>query len=584
MTVRTETEHRAPYSGRLELTWTNKPLALLAHEDGAYEWTPPSDYRIAEVRLLHDVITVGATNPEIARVKDNLLIRGDALNALTALGRLREFSREYLGKVKLCYIDPPFNTKQSFLQYDDSLEHSVWLTMMRDRLLQIKDLLAPEGSVWLHVDDSEGHRARCVLDEVFGPDNFVATFIWRKVDSPNDNKVAVTSDHEYIFCYAKSKSQLRFRQMPDPSILEAYGSISPEGQRYRDRLLKKNGKNSLRTDRPTMFYPIEDPDGNEVYPIHDDGREACWSLGKATVQALQANDKLIWKRRVINDREQWVPYTREWAPETPTRPWPTMWTDVDTTRQAKAHLRELFPGLTPFDTPKPEKLIRRILEIGTDPWDVVLDCFVGSGTTAAVAHKMGRRWVAVERSLDTIATYALPRLTAVVKGEDPGGVTEVLTWEGGGGFRILDVAPSMFEADEGIVVLADWATKGALAEATAAQMGFDYEPVAPFCGRKGRTRLAVVDGLINEAVVRLLVQALDDDERLVLCGTAIDTEAREIIRTLRPGSAIRRIPGAILDDYRARARAEHRLIEDDVVDELGAGSNDADGNTAEGGR
>jgi adenine-specific DNA-methyltransferase len=179
---------------------------------------------------------------------------------------------------------------------------------------------------------------------------------------------------------------------------------------------------------------------------------------------------------------------------------------------------------------------------------------------------MGRRWIAVERSLDTIATYALPRLTKVVQGQDIGGVSEVTEWEGGGGFRVIDVAPSMFEVDEGVVVLADWATNGALAEATAAQMGFDYEPVAPFCGRKGRTRLTVVDGLVNEAVVRLLVQALADDERLVVCGTAIDTEARNILRSLRPGSAIRRIPGAILDDYRARAREENRLIESDVAE------------------
>src|SRR5579875_1468543 len=138
------------YEGRLELTWTTKDKRLLAHEDGSYEWFPPSDYRVAEVRLLHDVETVG----EVAKVRatDNLLIRGDALNALTSLARLPEFSKEYLGKVKLAYLDPPFNTQQSFQHYDDALEHSVWLTMMRDRLLQIKELLAPDGSIWVHLD------------------------------------------------------------------------------------------------------------------------------------------------------------------------------------------------------------------------------------------------------------------------------------------------------------------------------------------------------------------------------------------------------------------------------------------------
>jgi adenine-specific DNA-methyltransferase len=134
------------YVGRLELTWTNKDLRLLAHEDGSYEWVPPSDYRVAEVRLLRDAGTIGETAPDARRATDNLLIRGDALNALTSLGAIPEFAREYVGRVKLAYLDPPFNTQQSFLDYDDALEHSVWLTMMRDRLLPIKKLLSPHGS------------------------------------------------------------------------------------------------------------------------------------------------------------------------------------------------------------------------------------------------------------------------------------------------------------------------------------------------------------------------------------------------------------------------------------------------------
>jgi adenine-specific DNA-methyltransferase len=165
------------YEGRLELTWTNKPLRLLADEDGRYQWVPTSDYRVAEVRLLHDAETVGQGSAD--RVADNLVIRGDALNALTSLARLPEFSPSYLGRVKLAYLDPPFNTQQSFLHYDDALEHSVWLTMMRDRLLQVRELLADDGSVWVHCDDSEQHRLRCVMDEIFGPAAFVATVVWQ---------------------------------------------------------------------------------------------------------------------------------------------------------------------------------------------------------------------------------------------------------------------------------------------------------------------------------------------------------------------------------------------------------------------
>jgi adenine-specific DNA-methyltransferase len=187
------------YEGRLELTWTNKPLRLLAHEDGRYEWVSPSDYRVAEVRLLDDLTTVG----EVSRTRagDNLLIRGDALNALRSLARLPEFAREYLGKVKLAYLDPPFNTQQSFLHYDDALEHSVWLTMMRDRLAQVRELLAPDGSVWVHLDDSEVAYCRVMMDELFGRDNFVATVIWEKTDSPRMDAKMFSVRHDTILVY-----------------------------------------------------------------------------------------------------------------------------------------------------------------------------------------------------------------------------------------------------------------------------------------------------------------------------------------------------------------------------------------------
>lgn len=271
----------------------------------------------------------------------------------------------------------------------------------------------------------------------------------------------------------------------------------------------------------------------------------------------------------------------------------------------------MFPEVEPFGTPKPEPLLGRILQISSDPGDIVLDCFAGSGTTAAVAQKMGRRWVAIERESATIETFTLPRLEKVVAGEDLGGITSVeiptgeglpegvkpgesraaskvldalskagafddldglndvtikelatflraadktrteTTWFGGGGFRVLDVAPSMFEADEGMVFLADWMSNGALAEATAAQLGFVYEADPPFAGRKGRSRLAVVDGVVNESVVRLIVSALPERERVVICGTGIDTDARPILRELRPGSTLRKIPAALLDEYRS---------------------------------
>lgn len=539
----------AKYQGRLELTWTNKHKRLLAQPDGTYEWVTPADYRVAEIRLLQPAETHD-DNPN-----DNLLIQGDSLYALQSLKDMPPYQNIYEGKIKLAYIDPPFNTQQAFEQYDDALEHSVWLTMMRDRLAQIRTLLCDAGTVWVHCDDSEQHRLRCVMDEVFGPDNFYATFIWRKVDSPNDNHVAVTTDHDYLICYAKSRRDIRFNPKPDESILQAYGSSTEDGRRYRDRLLKKNGRNSLREDRPTMFFPVQDPDGNAIYPIHEDGREACWSKGLTEVLRLSEVGELIWKRRIIAGQEQWVPYTREWAPPTPVRPWPTIWTDAHTMRQAKAHLTALFPGMTVFATPKPELLLYRILSVASNPGDIVLDCFAGSGTTAAVAHKMGRRWVVVEWSQDTVEKFIVPRLQKVIAGEDTGGITESVSWEGGGGFRVMAVAPSMFADVGGRIVLADWATNGQLSQAVAAQLGFEYQTDPPFCGKKGNQRLAVVDGMVNKDVVALVVQQLTPEERLILCGTAVSSDARTALRKLCPGSSIRKIPSALVSGYKYRPPA-----------------------------
>jgi len=198
--------------------------------------------------------------------------------------------------------------------------------------------------------------------------------------------------------------------------------------------------------------------------------------------------------------------------------------------------------------------MQRIIHIATDTGDIVLDCFLGSGTTATVSHKMGRRWVGVERSTETLQTFIMPRLTAVVAGDDPGGITEDVGWAGGGGFRILDVAPSMFEDDKGTLLLADWAVNNKLSEATAAQLGYAYDLDPPFCGRKGRSRLVVVDGLVNEGVVQLLASALPEGERLAVYGTAVDDGAREAVRRLESGSCARKIPSTLLAAYREERR------------------------------
>jgi adenine-specific DNA-methyltransferase len=240
---------------------------------------------------------------------------------------------------------------------------------------------------------------------------------------------------------------------------------------------------------------------------------------------------------------------------TPKTWWPA--SEVGSNQDAKRdHLRKLFPHAKPFDTPKPEWLIQRIIEIATNPGELVLDCFLGSGTTAAVAHKMNRKWIGIERSSDVVAEYCVPRMKLVVDGQEPLGISDAVGWTGGGGFRTLRVAPSMFTVEDDTVFLDDWATNGRLAEVTAAQLGFSYEPDPPYSGRKGRSRLAVIDGLVNEAVVRALVHVLDPTSKVVICGTAIDPECRTLLKQLRPGSTLRKIPASILDEYHARAGAQ----------------------------
>jgi adenine-specific DNA-methyltransferase len=524
------------YEGRLELTWTNKSLRLLAHEDGSYEWIHPADYRVAEVRLLDDVTTVGEVRPN--RAADNLLIRGDALSALRSLARLPEFAEQYLGKVKLAYLDPPFNTQQSFLQYDDALEHSVWLTMMRDRLVQVRDLLSPDGSVWVHCDDSEQHRLRMVLDEVFGPEDFIATVIWEKADSPRNSARQLSIDHDYVVGYSREPSWIPVRL---PRTAEADAIYSNPDDDPRGPWLA--GDPYANKPYSRGLYEIAGPTGRSFRP--PPGR--YWRVSEEKLRELDADGR-IWWGPTGSARPSIKRYLSEVADLVPR----TLWTrdQVGSNRTSKNEMRALFPDAPSFATPKPEALMLRVLSIASNPGDIVLDPFLGSGTAAAVAHKMARRWIGIEREEATVDTYAVPRLTKVVRGEDPGGVTEMTGWSGGGGFRVLTVAPSMFEADGGLVFLADSMTNSRLAEATAAQLGFSFEPSPPFAGRKGRTRLAVIDGLVNEDVVRILVAALGAGERLVVCGTAIDTDARAVLRELRPGSSLRKIPAALLAEYR----------------------------------
>ena len=366
----------------------------------------------------------------------NLIIHGDNLHALKSLLPL------YAGKVDCVFIDPPYNTGNEGWCYndnvnapmikawldanpvgeDDGLRHDKWCAMMWPRLRLLYELLDHHGVMFVTIGDDEAHRLTNICCELFGPENHVATFVWRKVDSPNDNKVAITPDHDYVLCFARDITVARFSRMTAPSILNAYSNRDNEGRLYRDRLLKKNGRDSLRRDRPTMYFGVEGPDREDVFPIHDNGEEARWSMGPNAVHRHRAAGTLIWKKVTKLGRAVWEPYTREYAPEDdPTRPFPTIWSDVDTMRQAKAMLRQMFDTSDLFETPKTVKLIRRIIEMCAGPDALILDSFAGSATTGHAvleANKVDggdRRFILVEME-DYADSLTAERIRRVSKG------------------------------------------------------------------------------------------------------------------------------------------------------------------------
>ena len=587
---------------RLELVWPNKDKFLLSPtaDNGKPVWVDPSHPAASEVRLTDFTGTYGTVNDDNPYA-DNLLFTGDSIDVLRILAEHPEYAREYRGKVKLCYIDPPFNTGQTFAQYDDWMEHSTWLSFMRDRLVLIRDLLAPDGSIWVHLDDAEVHRMRCLLDEVFGAGAFAATIAWEKSYAPKNNTFGFSSDQDYILVYGRSPS---FQPNRMPRTAEMDGRYdAPDGDPVPWKA--ENATAGGPGVKPGFVYGIQSPFTGEVlYP--PPGR--WWSLGHERMRA-GLEGWAPYELRLIDDREvrsrvSGVPLSDlgevsalmlanevEVAQATASDRlragnWPevyftkggsgrlarkarvpergvvprTLWRqdEVGHSQTGKREVQGLFPGVTPFATPKPEAMLDRVIHVGSNHGDVVLDVFGGSGATAAVAHKMGRRWVTAEINPETVASFVRPRLEMVVDGEQ-GGISKQAEWAGGAGFRSVKVAGSMYEVTEFGVLLADWATNGRFARAVAGQLGFEFEAdAAPLCGRRGRMRLAVLDGAVGVEEVRHVVAALGEGERVVIVGKAVLPGAEELLVELSRGSRVRVAPDDLVSASakRARKRAE----------------------------
>jgi adenine-specific DNA-methyltransferase len=359
---------------------------------------------------------------------DNLLVQGDNLEALKALLPF------YRGRVKCIFIDPPYNTKSAFEHYDDNLEHSKWLSMMLPRLQLLREFLREDGSIWVTIDDHEGHYLKVLMDEVFGRSSFVATNVWQKRYS-RDNNSAIGDVHDYVLCYVRDLDAFkaaRNKVEPDEKTRSAYRNPNND-PRGPWRLVPMTGAEI----RPNQQYAVTTPSGKVIYP--PPGRH--WSVLEPRFLQLVAEGKVFFGKagdsqpgliRYLSEVEGLVPWT--W--------WPHQ--DVGHTDESKKESIALFSGAASFGTPKPERLMQRVIHIASNRDDLVLDSFLGSGTTAAVAHKMGRRWIGIEAGEHAI-THCLPRLQKVIGGEQ-GGISTAVNWHGGGGFRFVQLGAPLFDA------------------------------------------------------------------------------------------------------------------------------------------
>ena len=536
---------------RLELTWHGKDKFLLSPKDdsGKPVWVERDHPAASEVRLTDFTVSVGdvSDNP----YADNLLFTGDSLDMLRVLAETPEFRQEYRGKIKLVYIDPPFNTGQTFTHYDDWMDHSTWLSFMRDRLLLIKELLAPGGSVWVHLDNYEVHRMRILLDEVFGADQFLNTIIWKRTTAKSSAVRSLGTMYDSITGYGKSsESKVNKVLMPySEEYLASDYKYNDEKGRFRISDLTAPGiRNGDSGKEWRGFNPTDKrrhwtaPKADSLLPLE----MQSWST-RQKLDALDDAGYIFWRPTAGS-----MPLFKRYLDPNGGVAMGDVWSDMPTPNPRDKER-------VGYDTQKPEALLERLINVCSEGGDIVLDCFGGSGTTAAAAHKMGRRWVTCEILPVTVDEFTQPRLERVVKGEDLGGISRSVAWSGGGGFRTVTVAPSMYELTDFGVVLANWATNGRFSRAVAGQLGFEYsDDSAPFCGTRGRMRLAVFDGAVGPEEIRHVIAGLGEKERVTVVAQAVLPGAEELLMELSKGSRVRKAPRDLLTSgaRRARRRAE----------------------------
>ncbi len=500
---------------KLELTWIGK------------ERRPKLEPRI----LLEDLGKSYHASHKVSDqdIFDNKLIFGDNLLALKAL------EQEYTGKVKCIYIDPPYNTGNAFEHYEDGLEHSIWLSLMRDRLELLHRLLADNGSIWISIDDDEQAYLKVMMDEIFGRHNFVNNVIWQKKYAPQNDAKWLSDNHDFVMVYAKDKTIWRPNLLPRSADMDARyknPDNDPRGSWKSDNL-------SVKTMNLKDVYEIITPSGRKVMPPAG----TSWRVSKQKFSEL-LEDNRIWFGPTGSN----VPSLKRFLSEVKNGMvsmtiWPYM--EVGHNQDAKKEAK-VFNSDNVFATPKPERLMERIIQLASNPGDLVLDSFAGSGTTGAVAHKMGRKWIMIELG-EHCHTHIIPRLKQVINGSDQGGISKSINWQGGGGFRYYRLAPSLLQKDSwGQWIISREYNAAMLSEAMCKHMGFTYAPDKNHYWMQGYSTetdyIYVTTNAMTYEQLRVISEEIGPHRTLLICCAAFDAKPESF-----ENLTLTKIPRAILE-------------------------------------
>lgn len=501
---------------KLELTWMGKD-----HED------------VLEPRILIEQPELNYGDyPTSLKPEEsgNLLIHGDNLLALKAL-----IAAGYGGKVKCIYIDPPYNTGSAFEHYDDMQEHSIWLSLMRQRLKLLKELLSEDGSIWISIDAHECHYLKVLCDEVFTRRAFIDEVIWQRSYAPINLKKTVSRSHDAILIYARRPEGFTLNKLPRSAEANSRyknPDNDPRGPWQSDNL-------SVGPAVESNIYPITTPSGRVCWP--PEGRS--WVYSRERFDELVADNR-IWfgadgnntprTKRFLSEVKDGITAMSLWLRE-----------EVGDTQEAKREVKALNKDDV-FATPKPERLIERVLTLATKPGDLVLDSFLGSGTTSAVAHKMGRRWIGIELG-DHAYTHCARRMQLVVDGTDQGGISRAQGWKGGGGYRFYELAPPLILTDDlGIPVINEQYDAERLAAAMALHQGYVYQPDKEVYWRQGYNRakgfIYTTTQHITADLLNHIAAGLADGETLLICCSSHDRG----LESLHPQLSLLRIPQRLL--------------------------------------